>query len=157
MDIHTIAKRTRLPTRKIRYVLDHRLLPGMRVKTDADRLGHPRSFTDLEGFGIACAATLLVGGVKRDAAFHFMESLCRYVWDEPHKQRRSLTILEKAFASPADVSACALFGDGLNVRFRIGSRDTNWLQPGTFAELKQFCPRLTICLDLGRLRDALRD
>lgn len=160
MDIQTIATRTGLSNRRIRYVLDHRLLPGMRVKTDEARHGHPRSFSDLEGFGIACAATLLEGGVKREAVVSFVDSLCNFVWTDipgrSHKKWHMLPFLELVFDATTNVPASALLGDGLNVRFRLGNRDTNWLQPQTFAELKNFRPRVTVSLDLGDLRTAIR-
>lgn len=160
MDVQILAARTRLSNRRIRYVLDHRLLPGVRVKTDDERHGHPRSFTDLEGFGIAAAATLLEGGLRRDVVTSFLESLCLYVWERPVKKSRvnrpSRTFLEAAFDPTRDKASSASLGDGLNVRFRIGNRDTNWLQPKTFAKLKDFQPAVTVCLDLRTLRKAVR-
>jgi len=133
--------------------LDHRLLPGARVKTDAERVGHPRSFTDLEGFGIACAATLLVCGVKRDAVIEFMKILCGYDLEKSQKPRRRMTALESAFHSQRE--AVAIIGDGVNVRFQIDQRDTDWFQPGTLALLKDFQPRGEVRLNLARLRDDL--
>ena len=99
LDIQTIAAKTRIPIRKIRYLLDNRLLPGTRSKTDAERVGHPRSFTDLEGFSIACAASLLVCGVKRDSVIGFMESNCDYTWKKAERKRRRLTFVEAVFLS----------------------------------------------------------
>ena len=153
MDIQTIATKTRIPIRKIRYVLDHRLLPGTRVKTDAERVGHPRSFTDVEGFGIACAAALLVCGVKRNAVIEFMESICGYAWEHVKGQRRHMTFVQAAFLPQRE--AIAMLGDGLTVRFQIGERLTDWFQPVTFAQLKDYHPRGEIRLDLGRIRDDL--
>ena len=153
LDIQTIAAKTRIPVRKIRYVLDHHLLPGTRIKTDAERVGHPRSFTDVEGFGIACAAALLVCGVKRDAVIEFMKILCGYVWEKSQKPRRRMTALESAFHSQRE--AVAILGDGVNVRFQIDQRDTDWFQPGTLAQLKDFQPRGEVRLNLARLRDDL--
>ena len=153
LDIQTIAAKTRIPVRKIRYVLDHHLLPGTRIKTDAERVGHPRSFTDVEGFGIACAAALLVCGVKRDAVIEFMEILCDYTWENAQRGRRRMTAVEAAFLPQRE--AIAKLGDGLNVRFQIGERHTDWLQPVTFAQLKDYHPRGEIRLDLGRIRDDL--
>ena len=53
MDLQTLANRTGVPLRKLRYVLDHRLLPGMRIKHAFEFVGQPRSFAEHEGFGIA--------------------------------------------------------------------------------------------------------
>jgi len=154
LDIQTIATKTGLPIRRIRYVLDHRLLPGMRIKTNSDRVGHPRSFTDLEGFGIACAAALLECGLKRDAVVGFMECLCGYVYKSGPKRRPPISALHSAFHSQHE--AMAMLGDSVNVRFQIDQRDTDWLQPGTLALLKEFQPRGEVQLNLGRLRDDLR-
>lgn len=160
MDVQTINERTGLPLRKIRYVLDHRLLPGMRIKTDENRHGHPRSFTPLEGFGIACATTLLVGGVKRDATIEFLDALCSFSFKRSGRRKTQVvarTFLEEVWGSPSDLSATAKLGDGLNVRFTFGDRDSQWLQPGTFAELKAFHPKITVSLDLADIRDKLRE
>src|SRR2546423_342570 len=62
MDVRTIARRARLPVRKIRYVLDQRILPGLRGRLQKYLAGRPRSFTDMEGYCVACAALLLEGG-----------------------------------------------------------------------------------------------
>lgn len=160
MDVQTISQRTGLPLRKIRYVLDHRLLPGMRIKTDENRHGHPRSFTPLEGFGIACATTLLVGGVKRDATIDFLDSLCTFSFPQTEGSKQKAdrrTFLEEVWTSPPDRSATVLLGDGLNVRFTLGDRDSQWLQPGTFAELRAFHPKITVSLDLADIRGKLRE
>ena len=65
-----------------------------------------------------------------------------------------VTALESAFHSQRE--AVAILGDGVNVRFQIDQRDTDWLQPGTLAQLKNFQPREEVRLNLGRLRDDLR-
>ena len=153
MNIQNIAMKTGLSVRKLRYTLDHRLLPGARVKTDVERVGHPRSFTDLEGFGVACATSLLVCGVKRDAVIDFMVSICQYTWEQAKGKRRILTFVEAAFLGQRE--AIAILGDGLNVRFQVDERHTDWLQPVTFAQLKDYRPRGELQLDLGRIRDDL--
>jgi|GEM_PF-4487619 len=130
------------------------MLPGMRIKTNPERVGHPRSFTDTEGFGIACAAALLECGLKREAVIEFVDSLCGYIWKKGPKGRPPITALQSAFHSQRE--AIAMLGDGLNVRFQIDERDTDWLQPGTFAQLKDFQPRGEVRLNLGRIRDDLR-
>lgn len=90
MDLQTIATRTALPVRKIRYVLDNRLLPGLRVAGQPDVVGRARSLTDLEGFAVACAATLLELGVKKEAVVELMNGLSGYPMDEnPARKHRS--------------------------------------------------------------------
>jgi len=125
----------------------------MRIKTDAERVGHPRSFTDLEGFSIASGASLLECDVKRDSVVGFMESIGDYTWKKAEMKRRRQTFVEAAFLSQHE--AIAVLGDGLNVRFQIGEQQTDWLQPGTFAQLKDYHPRGEVRLNLGHIRDAL--
>src|SRR5262245_13118637 len=80
VDLQTIAARTGLPPRRLRYVLDHRLLPGMRVRRDAQAQGQPRYFTDFEGFGVALAAQLLEGGLRREAVVTALDWLFDLTW-----------------------------------------------------------------------------
>src|SRR2546429_7926187 len=63
MDLAELATRTGLPPRRLRYVLDHRVLPGM--KDWGEGRGIPRVFTTFESFGIALAALLLECGLIR--------------------------------------------------------------------------------------------
>jgi len=154
MDLQTIARRTQLPVRKIRYVLDHRLLPGLRVAGQPDAVGRARHVTDLEGFSIACAAVLLEAGVRKQAVEQLIDGLAAYPVREIAGRRRPVTAIEAAFLSPT-AQAEALLGDGTNYRFRVGKTDTGWIQPKTFARLAaDYQPRAVIRLDLARLRQA---
>ena len=156
MDVQTIADRTRIPVRKVRYVLDHRMLPGLRTKSDEERVGHPRVFVDSEALGIAFAAALLEGGVKRDLVVDFLDFLVSYnVREDPKRRRKHVTAYEEAFASRSS-TIVAMVGDGVNMRTRIGGWDSGWIQPGTFVPLKDFHPRVTIQVDLAALKKALR-
>ena len=77
MDMAELATRTVLPVRKLRYVFDHHLLPG--VGTDLPGQGVPRTFTDFEGFGIAIAARLLDAGLTRKLVAVSLEIACRQI------------------------------------------------------------------------------
>lgn len=155
MDVQTIADRTRIPVRKVRYVLDHRLLPGLRTKSDDERVGHPRVFIDSEVLGIACAAALLEGGVKRDLVVSFLDFLVSYnVRSTPKRQRKHVSAYEEAFISNSSKIE-AMVGDTVNMRIRIDDWDSGWIQPRTFAPLKDFHPRVTIQVDLAALKEAL--
>jgi hypothetical protein len=156
-----------LPLRKLRYVLDHRLLPGLRVKVAENAVGRPRYFTEFEAFGIACAATLLVAGLKREAVVGFMDGLAELTWDGPPSARerpsssedkRSFDRIALYVAFTERKPSLALLADGTNVRIQVGSRDTGWRQPRTLAKLSEdYQPRATVHLDLAQLRDQLRD
>src|SRR5690242_5948102 len=80
MDIQAIATRARLPVRTVRYVLDQRLLPGLRGRPQKHLAGRPRSFTPLEGYAVACAALLLAGGVRRKTVVEVMGGLATLPW-----------------------------------------------------------------------------
>src|SRR3954451_20043785 len=75
MDLLTIAELTGLPIRRLRYTLDHRVLPGADRASRGPRL--TRTFTDFEAFGIACAAALLQSGARRPLVEQCMVELLR--------------------------------------------------------------------------------
>jgi hypothetical protein len=70
-----LACLTGLPVRKLRYVFDHRLLPGMRPGSSGH--GVSRTFTDFEGFSIALAALLLDSGFSRKLVAATFVAACR--------------------------------------------------------------------------------
>jgi hypothetical protein len=154
MDLQTIAELTRLPIRKIRYVLDHRLLPGLRVEGQPDLVGRARILTDLEGFAVACAAILLESGVRKEAVIEFMAGLSGFPMGRIPAGKRSIHAIQKAFertVTPAE----ALLADGMNLRFKFGHEDTGWVQPRTYAPLSHgYQPRMVISIDLAHVRDA---
>src|SRR4051794_16318914 len=64
MDLLTLAERTGIGPRRLRYAIYHALLPAV---PPVDRgKGAVRHFTDFEAFGVALAAMLLDAGMKRD-------------------------------------------------------------------------------------------
>jgi hypothetical protein len=153
MDLQTIASRTGLPIRTVRYVLDNRLLPGTRVVGQPNALGRARHLLDDEGFAVACAAKMLQSGIKKETVIKFMDALCSFVWEKRHGFRVPSTAIVKAFEQSAS-PAIAMFGDGANLRLTIGDRDTKWMQPGTWARLADdYEPRVVIRIDLGQMRD----
>jgi len=159
LELQTIAVRTRLPLRTLRYVLDHRVLPGARVKQAEHAAGRPRYLVAHEAFGLACAAILLQGGLKRQAVVSFMDGLCQLTWKGTQRQRGNTTDQLAMFtALTTKESATALFGDGVNLRVQVGARNTGWIQPKTLAKLRDdYCPRIVVELDLGQLRELLLD
>jgi hypothetical protein len=155
MDIQTISKRTQLSLRKLRYVLDHRLLPGTRVQLAVNAAGQPRQFTEFEGFAIAAAAALLDGGLKRDSVIRFFSALADFSWDVFRGKPQNALL--NVFSS-ADVPALCQFADDTNIRVVLAQRDSGWVQPHTNAKLDaNYRPRVTVELDLARLRDELKE
>jgi hypothetical protein len=76
MDIAELGRRTGLPTRRLRYVLDHRVLPGMKLWGEGR--GVPRFFASFESFGIALAAVLLKSGLRRSLVEACLVVAARY-------------------------------------------------------------------------------
>ena len=161
MDIQMIASLVHLPVRKIRYVIDQRLLPGLRGKLQLDRRGCPRSYTDLEGYYIALAALLIDGGVSRRVVISVISRLADIAWPpttlegKPSSGQRGSakprTAVE-ALASCESEPTVLLIGDGTNLRLRIGSVDTNWIEPRTGARLQEsYQPWVTIDFNVRRL------
>src|SRR5580700_6756905 len=76
MDLQTIARKTGLPLRVVRYVLDHKLLPGQKkVAQFLKAKGQPRSLTELEAFAVAIAATLFHSGLRREVVEGYIAQL----------------------------------------------------------------------------------
>jgi hypothetical protein len=167
MDIQAIATRARLPVRKVRYVLDQRLLPGLRGRLQKHRAGRPRAFSPLNAYCIACAALLLDAGVRRKTVIEVMEWLAITPWpiDPGRAGRRTATRRTVARPRPAIEALFSqarepvevLIGDGVNRCVRLGVTDTGWIEPRTLALLNaHYRPRVLIRLDLGQLRTAFR-
>lgn len=156
MDVQRIATIAHLPARLVRYILDQRLLPGLRVRLQRHLVGQPRSFTALEGFGIACAAVMLQGGIRRQIVIDVFDFLADMTWTfSKHppraRPRKAVEALFNEIRSPLQV----IIADGVHIRLLVGKIDTGWLEPKTQAQLApQYQPRITITLDLKRLQDA---
>jgi hypothetical protein len=165
MDIQSIAQRARLPVRKVRYVIDQRLLPGLRARLQTALPGQPRSYTDMEGFFIACAAVLLDGGVQRRTISEIMARLADMPWPLPGTPDASPTSKHRIVGRPQTVltmmyraskaASEVLIGDGMHLRLRLHGTDTGWLESRTLVRLeKDYRPTVVIQLDLGVLRTA---
>lgn len=161
MDIQTIARRTRLPARVIRYVLDQRML-DLRVRLQKSRAGRPRDLTDLEGYSVALAARLVNSGVRRATVTMIMERLANIPWpaiapragtptDKQRATARPRFMIEAAYYWACEASTLSI-GDGLNLRLRVGPVDSRWIEPHTLAPLHEdYRPRVCIIVDLRQL------
>ena len=155
MDLATIAQRTGLSARRLRYVVDHGVLPGGKVI--AVGRGNARSYTDFEAFGIALAAVLLDAGIKRRIVALLLERLC----DSPKGSRRERPALLSAFSNARTMSL--EIGDGVNFRmhvttFKAGPEDVaSWTQAGTGAQLATgYAPLVRLIIDVGHIRSAIK-
>ncbi len=156
MDLAAIHHATKLPLRKLRYVLDHGILPGMRSQTDRSRVGHPRSFGPLEGYSIALGATLLEAGLRRELVARFFDAVTEIEWETFGPRKRKLSALESSFSLQAG-SAVAEIADGRYIRLIIGKRSKDWsdLESPRFDETKH-TPCVVIRVDMTSVRDQIR-
>ncbi len=75
MDLQQLHERTGISNRKLRYCLDHALVPG--VSIGQDEVGRPRKFHEDVGFGIVCAAKLLELGLPHETIRLFLRGFVR--------------------------------------------------------------------------------
>lgn len=157
MDMAELTARTGLPVRKLRYVFDHRVLPGLHG-TSAGH-GVPRTFTDYEGFGIALAARLLDAGVTRKVVTAVLDPACR-----PTGSIR--TPVDVPLYRAYIVQAGSLeIGDGRHLRVRAPKRpglgnalDTGWLPMAPSGRVAgDYTPVVCVTVELGGLAQAVQE
>jgi hypothetical protein len=155
MDLNTIAARTGLPPRRLRYVMEHGVLPGLRQRPRG--YGLDWTFTDFEAFGIALAGVLLNAGLRRDAVAACLDEVVG-------KFGRDVAIadipLYRAYTGKPSTLTIA---DGLAVRLIAAGRkgvtaggvDTGWLPIGPDAPDPDATPVVRVEVDLVALRNRL--
>lgn len=151
MDLQTISSRTGIPSRTLRYVVDHKMIPTLHVTTRDNEVGRPRVFADDYGVAIACAALLLQAGVRRETAENCLRILAAVNTkpEAPSKGISIATVMERRFKS-----AIVEFGDGITGRLFLpfDDVDTGWLSMKPLAQLaKDYRPSVIFSLDIGRL------
>jgi hypothetical protein len=155
MDLQTIAARTGLPPRRLRYVMEHGVLPGLRQRPHG--YGKDWSFTDFDAFGVALAGVLLDAGLRRDAVAACLDEVVgKYGRDVPvndiplyraYKGKPStLTIADGRAVRLVAVKRRGLSG---------GDVDTGWLPLGPDAPDPAAKPVVRVEVDLVALRDRL--
>ena len=158
MELTTIAERTGLAPRLLRYVVYHGVLPGVERLGPAGQ-GAARNYTRFEAFGIAVSAMLLDAGLKRAAVQACLAILCR-----------------KLPRGPVAVSAIPLLGamhsggtvgievaEARYVRLRMEGgtappylKDTGWLAPkGSPPPPADYDPVVVVSLNPTTKRNAL--
>ncbi len=149
-DLAEIAEASGVPVRKLRYVLDHQLLPG--AQDISQGRGTARSFTPFESFALVVAALMLHAGLKRALVRDCLAALAR----GPSRNVDKVP-LYKAFAhgEPARLE----LGDWKCVRLTVAAHplwpacDTGWLAldagrpPGD-----SYTPLVCLVLDVGQIR-----
>jgi hypothetical protein len=155
MDLNTIASRTGLPPRRLRYVMEHGVLPGLRQRPHG--YGKDWSFTDFEAFAIALAGVLLDAGLRRDAVVACLDQVVG-------KFGRHVAIddipLYRAYTGKPSTLTIA---DGRAVRVVAAKQkgvsrhdiDTGWLPLGQDSLDPAPTPIVRINVDLVALRNRL--
>jgi hypothetical protein len=143
MDLDRISKLTSLPIRRLRYVLEHRVLPGAERRSKGHRV--TRRFSEFEAFGIACATATFEAGLRRPVVALLMSALT--------KRSPTGVPLQRAFEGAADVLEIA---DGVNMRLVEARGERDWVQMATGTALRKYAPMATLRLDIGRLRRAVQ-
>lgn len=146
MDLQTIAKKTGLPIRLIRYVLDHEVLPGGPVRQIREAKGQPRTLTDLEAFAVAIAATLLQAGLRREAVSKYLAQLvamkCSFV--------RGISDEVLLGIMTSKYPAIARFAGDESVRVVHHGKETGWRPSALRNE-----PQVIVEMDLASVRREL--
>lgn len=157
MDLQELHDRTGISKRKLRYCLDHQLVPGLNIEIAASEVGRPRKFHDDVGFGLVCAARLQELGLPHATIRRFLGGLLQISLDTKKRPSKPavVAVLERRLAATAQL------GDGVNVRLIIGDPqwDSGWIAPGNPAKLAaDYQPTVRVSLDIGRiLREILGD
>ena len=151
LDLSTLADRTGLERRRLRYVLDHELVPRLKIDVVDDESGRQRHFAEDVGFGIACAVSLLDTGLPHETIRQFLSALLT-VKIKPDDAQRALASVLQSPKSP--LIAHADFGGDGWVRLRVESYDSDWLKSGRPRKPPvNFEPLVIVQLNIGRIRD----
>jgi hypothetical protein len=154
MDLHELYARTGIEPRKLRYCLDHELIPDLHIDYTPNETGQPRKFHEDVGFGIVCAAELLKIGLPHATIRRFLRGLLDLrISANGCETSALLAVLER----PA--RAIAHLGDSVNVRIVVDAYDYNsgWYGPaldGPPVPLpRDYAPVVIVTLDIGKIRD----
>jgi hypothetical protein len=156
-----IAERAALPSERLRYVIDSRILPGWRhFKPGGDSSnpgrGIPRAFTPDEAFALVFVVLMLQGGIRRRVAQDCMDLLATSVVPN---SRRPRDILWTRLVQDEAIVALEI-GDSLNLRLVFQGKPLRmnsdlprtWIQPPTGATVENYDPLLIVTINLAKIR-----
>jgi hypothetical protein len=153
MDLQTLADKTNLSMRKLRYVLDHGILPATRIDPDDSRRGHPRSFSEAGGFNIALAAILLDAGLRRELVSRFFEGMTAVDSRFRLKLSHAGNLLQAA-SEPQRNPCLAHILEGRYLSVTIGDQESPWIDLESLRKAKLVAtPRVAVTIDMGQIRD----
>lgn len=154
MDVFDIHRATGLSLRRIRYVLDQRVLPGAEKASKGPRV--TRTFTAFEAFGIALAGLMLDGGLRRPFVAKCIAALSRVPPAAASPRASCPLLLAFAGDGPTEFQ----LGDGVNLRLLTAHpeepEDSGWFQIATGSRLtSSYRPMVSIGIDVARIRRAI--
>lgn len=147
MDLTELSGKTAIDRRKLRYVVDHGLVPKLRIEIVGDEVGRPRHFAPDVGLAIVCAAKLLDLGLPHATIRLFLRGLLESRFRKTDIQPALVWVLQRN--SPA----FATLADGQWVRLTVGSENLPWVPASTLPPRNGFSPITTVILDIGQIRD----
>jgi len=151
MDLKELHRRTGINVRKLRYCIDHELVPGLPIELTPGKAGRPRSFAEDVALGIVCAACLLDLHLRHDTIRAFLGGLVKIpVRGEGPPKSVFMSVLERTFPAQALLSE-----DGkIRIVVEGAEYDTGWLDLDRPARpVEDFEPRAFVTLDFGKIRD----
>lgn len=141
-----IAAYSGLSIRRIRYVIDQKLLPGSSFRSRGR--GAVRVFTHFEAFGISVAAMMLEAGLKRKLVQQSMKLICK-----PASRRGNDAPLLQAFDSQKNVRL--EIGDWQHIRLAVvpePSSNGTWHSLYGTGTREAYHPIVTLAIDVGQIR-----
>ena len=152
-NLSALSKQVNIPVRKLRYVMDHDLVPDRTWFVVCDEVGTPRHFDDITACFITCSAMMLIAGVKRDAVYEFMDAIGEI--RPPLGRQLNLPLVATAFT--IQEGAIVTMADSTHIRLQLGKQISSWYCLGKKpVKDPTFEPFVSISIDLGRIRDILR-
>jgi hypothetical protein len=150
VDLTELSRKTAIDRRKLRYVIDHGLVPRLHIEIVGDEVGRPRHFAADVGFAIVSAAKLLDLGLPHATIRLFLSGLLVAKLKTTDSQPALVAVLQ------GNLPAVATLADGQWVRLTVGSEDLPWINPATRSQPKNgFRPITTVVLDIGQIRDTV--
>lgn len=154
MDLQQLHHRTGVELRRLRYCLDHDLVPDLYIHGTTDQAGRPRKFAEDVGFAIVCAAKLLELGLPHQRIRGFLAGLLSVKLQASVHNKPPISALGAVLERPAP--ALAHLGDGINIRIDVDEYgySSGWVDPRNPAKLdKDYRPVVIVTLDIGQIRD----
>jgi hypothetical protein len=153
-DLAEIAESSHLSVRKLRYVLDHGLLPGGKVASRGR--GAARHFLGFEAFGIATATLMLEAGLRRALVRDCMAALCPSVGRDFERipLYRAYQARGAARLEVGDWSYARLVVEGSALKSPL---DTGWIPLAGSVPVSSYAPLVCLALDVAQVRSRFPD